>query len=260
MTSVRGAADSNKSAVDAAVTPSANCLVLRRADLNQPLDYLPVWDAMRRFTEFRTPQTPDEIWLLSHKPVFTQGQAGKPEHVLNPGDIPVVQIDRGGQVTYHGPGQLIVYLMIDVRRSELGVRELVERIEQSVIDVLNTYGIVAVNQRKAPGVYVNDAKIAALGLRIRRGCSYHGLSFNIAMDLSPFGRINPCGHQGLEVAQLSELLLSAPDAITLMNQAGQRLTDALAIGLDYPAPRTTTLTARDLESDSVRASSSEVHR
>ncbi len=235
------AALGNKTVADSVVTPYSDTVVLRCADLSQPLDYQPVWDAMRCFTDSRTQETPDEIWLLTHKPVFTQGQAGKPEHVLNPGDIPVIQIDRGGQVTYHGPGQLIAYLMIDVRRSGLGVRELVERIERSVIDVLDMYGIAAVNQRKAPGVYVNDAKIAALGLRIRHGCSYHGLSLNIGMDLSPFARINPCGYQGMEVTQLSELLTSASDATTLMNQTAQRLADVLTATLGYSEQRRATI-------------------
>lgn len=200
-----------------------------------PLDYVPVWERMREFTANRDAATPDELWLLSHKPVFTQGQAGKPEHLLLPGDIPVVQIDRGGQVTYHGPGQLVVYLLLDVRRSALGVRELVEQIENSVIDVLAGFGIHGESQRKAPGVYVNGAKIAALGLRIRQGCSYHGLSFNIDMDLSPFRRINPCGYAGLEVAQLRDLVDWSGTRESLMSEAAQRLTQALSQRLGYPA-------------------------
>ena len=198
-----------------------------------PLDYMPVWDAMREFTAARTPATPDELWLLPHAPVFTQGQAGKPEHLLQTGDIPVVQIDRGGQVTYHGPGQLVVYLLLDVRRSGLGVRELVERIEQSVIDLLAARGIAAEAQRKAPGVYVNGAKIAALGLRIRQGCSYHGLSFNIDMDLGPFGRINPCGYQGMRVTQLRDELPQGSSHAGLLEHTAEALVTTLASRLGY---------------------------
>lgn len=199
------------------------------------LDYVPIWESMRNFTAARTEQTPDEIWLLSHKPVFTQGQAGKAEHLLLPGDIPVVQIDRGGQVTYHGPGQLVVYLMVDVRRSAIGVRELVEQLELSVIDVLAGFGVQAQSLRKAPGVYVNGAKIAALGLRIRQGCSYHGLSFNIDMDLSPFARINPCGYAGLEVTQLRDQISTPLERAALMTEAAQRLVQVLHKRLGYSA-------------------------
>lgn len=199
----------------------------------QALDYEPVWDAMRSFTEQRDTYSDDELWLLNHQPVFTQGQAGKPEHILLPGDIPVVQIDRGGQVTYHGPGQLLAYLLIDVRRTGIGVRELVEQIEQSVIDVLATYGVSAQSQRKAPGVYVNGAKIAALGLRVRKGCSYHGLSFNIDMDLAPFARINPCGYEGLAVTQLRDHVSEPVDAQALMSEAAQRLGKTLVHRLGY---------------------------
>ncbi len=201
---------------------------IRSKDLTwEPQDYMPVWEAMRHFTETRTDSTPDELWLLNHAPVFTQGQAGKPEHILLPGEIPIVQIDRGGQVTYHGPGQLVAYLMIDVRRSGIGVRDLVERIEQSVIDVLAEYGVEGESQRNAPGVYVKGAKIAALGLRIRQGCSYHGLSFNIDMDMRPFARINPCGYAGLRVTQLHDLLEAPPPREALMTDAARRLVDAL---------------------------------
>jgi len=188
---------------------------------------------MRSFTAARTEHTPDECWLLTHKPVFTQGQAGKPEHVLLPGDIPVVQIDRGGQVTYHGPGQLVAYIMVDVRRSAIGVRELVEQLELSVIDVLAGYAVHAESQRKAPGVYVNGAKIAALGLRIRQGCSYHGLSFNIDMDLAPFARINPCGYAGLAVTQLRDQIRSPLDRDALITDAAQRLLEVLHKRLGY---------------------------
>jgi len=198
-----------------------------------PLDYVPVWDAMRAFTAARTSETPDELWLLSHAPVFTQGQAGKPEHLLQTADIPVVQIDRGGQVTYHGPGQLVVYLLMDVRRAGLGARELVERMEQSVIDVLAALGIAGEPQRKAPGVYVNGAKIAALGLRIRQGCSYHGLSFNIDMDLAPFARINPCGYEGMPVTQLRDLLPAGSARDALLERTADALTKALARRLGF---------------------------
>ena len=167
--------------------------------------YEPVWHAMQAFTDARGPDTVDELWLVEHDPVFTLGQAGRWEHVLMPGDIPVVPVDRGGQVTYHGPGQIVAYPLLDLRRLHVGVRELVHRIEQSVIDTLAHWDIAAQRREGAPGVYVGDAKIAALGLRIRRGCSFHGLAFNVAMDLEPFSRINPCGYQGLRVTQVIEL-------------------------------------------------------
>lgn len=167
--------------------------------------YVPVWQAMQAFTASREADTPDELWLLQHEPVFTLGQAGKWEHVLLPGDIPVVAVDRGGQVTYHGPGQIVAYPLLDLRRLRLGVRELVCRIEQAVIDTLAEWNVVAVRRAGAPGVYVGEAKIAALGLRVRRGCTLHGLAFNIDMDLEPFRRINPCGYQGLAVTQLADL-------------------------------------------------------
>lgn len=166
--------------------------------------YEPVWQAMRRFTDERGPQTADEIWLVQHPAVFTQGQAGKAEHLLLPGDIPVVQVDRGGQVTYHGPGQLVAYLLLDVRRLGFGVRDLVSRIERSLIDLLASYGVEAAAKADAPGVYVDGAKIASLGLRIRNGCSFHGLALNVDMDLAPFQRINPCGYAGLAMTQLRD--------------------------------------------------------
>lgn len=169
------------------------------------LPYQPTWQAMQRFTNERGPDTPDEIWLLEHQPVFTQGQAGKAEHVLLPGDIPVVQVDRGGQVTFHGPGQLVAYLLLDVRRSGLGVRELVSRMEASLVDLLAGYGVEAYAKPDAPGVYVGAAKIASLGLRIRNGRSFHGLALNVDMDLEPFRRINPCGYAGLAMTQLRDL-------------------------------------------------------
>jgi lipoyl(octanoyl) transferase len=168
-------------------------------------EYTPVWRDMQVFTTGRSCDTLDEVWLLEHRPVFTLGMNGKPEHLLAPGDIPVVAIDRGGQVTYHGPGQLVAYLMLDLRRLGIGVRRLVEILEQSLIDWLAARGVVAYARRDAPGVYVDGAKIAALGLRVRGGCSYHGISFNVDMDLEPFSRINPCGYRGLAVTQLRDL-------------------------------------------------------
>lgn len=183
-------------------------LIIRQLGLT---DYEPVWRAMQDFTSSRGANAADELWILSHKPVFTQGQAGKAEHLLAPGDIPVVQIDRGGQVTYHGPGQLVVYLLIDVRRAGIGVRELVSLIETAVIEALSSVKIDAGLKAGAPGVYVGEAKIAQLGLRIRRGCSYHGMSLNVAMDMEPFGRINPCGYQGLAVTQVKDLVPGTPE-------------------------------------------------
>ncbi|MCI4568202.1 lipoyl(octanoyl) transferase LipB [Lysobacter sp. CFH 32150] len=167
--------------------------------------YEPVWRAMQRFTDARNEATPDELWLVEHDPVFTLGQAGKPEHVLMPGDIPVIHVDRGGQVTYHGPGQIVAYPLLDLKRLKVGVREYVERIEQAVIDTLADWNIAAARREGAPGVYVNGAKVAALGIRVRRGCTFHGLAFNIAMDLEPFQRINPCGYQGLAVTSMLDL-------------------------------------------------------
>ena len=167
--------------------------------------YMPVFQAMQTFTAQRTPDTSDELWLTEHDPVFTQGQAGRAEHLLAPGDIEVVQSDRGGQVTYHGPGQLIVYLMIDIRRAGITPRGLVTAIEGSIVDLLASYGVEAANRADAPGVYVDGAKVASLGLRIRRGCSYHGLALNVQMNLEPFGRINPCGLIDLKVTQLADL-------------------------------------------------------
>jgi len=190
--------------------------------------YEEVVAAMHAFTAGRSADTVDELWLLQHERVFTQGQAGKPEHLLAPGDIPVVQSDRGGQVTYHGPGQLIVYFMLDVRR-ECGVRELVDLIEQSLLTVLAGFGIEGQLRKSAPGVYVDNNKIAALGLRIRRGCSLHGLSFNIDMNLEPFSRINPCGYAGLQTTQLRDLLPAAGS--DLFAEAEQRLLGVLLAAL-----------------------------
>lgn len=187
-------------------------------------DYAPVSAAMHAFTQQRTDDTADELWLLQHRPVFTQGQAGKAEHILDPHHIPVVQSDRGGQVTYHGPGQLVVYFLLDVRRRGLGARTLVDLIEASLLEVLAGFGIEGQLRKGAPGIYVEDRKIAALGLRIRRGCSLHGLSFNIDMDLEPFAWINPCGYAGLQSTQLRDLLPPQPD---LLGTAQQALTAAL---------------------------------
>jgi len=179
---------------------SANTLLVRQ--LGQR-DWQPISDAMHHFTDQRDSVSADEIWLVEHPPVFTQGQAGKAEHLLMPGDIPVVQSDRGGQVTYHGPGQQVMYVLIDVKRRKMGVRELVTALEDTVIATLADYGISARARADAPGVYVGDDKICSLGLRIRKGCSFHGLALNIAMDLAPFLRINPCGYAGMQMTQLS---------------------------------------------------------
>ncbi len=169
-------------------------------------DYLPTLEAMREFTDLRGPDTSDALWLLEHPPVFTLGQAGREEHLLDPGPIPVIKVDRGGQVTYHGPGQLVVYVLLDLRRAGLGIKRLVGLLEQAVIDLLATLEVTAQRRADAPGVYVEGAKVAALGLRIRNGCSYHGLALNVDMDLDPFGRINPCGYPGLAVTRLSDLV------------------------------------------------------
>ncbi|HHB92013.1 MAG TPA: lipoyl(octanoyl) transferase LipB [Thioploca sp.] len=169
------------------------------------VDYLPIHQSMQQFTDTRNPDTPDELWVLQHNPIYTLGQASKPEHLLNPGNIPVYQSDRGGQVTYHGPGQLIVYVLMDIKRANLGVKKLVHNLEQAVINYLTFLNINSNRRVKAPGIYVNNKKIASLGLRIRRGYSYHGLSLNINMDLQPFQGINTCGYVGLEVTQLADL-------------------------------------------------------
>ena len=191
-------------------------------------DYVPVWRAMQRFTDTRGADTPDELWTLEHPPVFTLGQAGRREHLLAPGDVPVIAVDRGGQVTYHGPGQAVLYVLVDLRRAGLGVKRLVNLLEQSVVDLLATRGIAARSRCDAPGVYVEERKIAALGLRVRRGCSFHGLSLNVAMDLSPFARINPCGHAGLEVIQLRDLGVEARPS-----QIAHELSGKVAAALGY---------------------------
>lgn len=188
------------------------------------VDYQPTFEAMKRFTAERTVDTEDELWLLQHPPVFTQGISGKAEHLLAPGDIPVVQIDRGGQVTYHGPGQWVVYVLFDLKRSKKGVRELVTVIEQAVVDLLADYGIAAAPDASAPGVYVDGDKIASLGLKVSRGRSYHGVALNVDMDLEPFDRINPCGYSGLKVTSLAQQIgPTKPDMATV----GCQLLDCL---------------------------------
>lgn len=200
-------------------------------------DYVPVWRAMQRYTEERDDQSPDEIWLLEHPPVFTQGQAGRQEHILAPGTIPVVQVDRGGQVTYHGPGQLVGYLLIDINRLDLGVRAFVDVIEQALVGLLAGYGVEAAPRADAPGVYVGADKIASLGLRVRRGRSFHGLALNVNMDLEPFQRINPCGFAGLHMTQLREFVAGVE-----VDEVRAPLQERLVAGLGYtrviqaPAP------------------------
>jgi lipoyl(octanoyl) transferase len=187
------------------------------------VEYEPTWRAMQDFTAQRTADTPDEIWLVEHPPVYTQGQAGKPEHLIAETAIAVLPIDRGGQITYHGPGQAVAYVLVDLRRRGYGIRELVMRMEQAVIDLLADQGVRAGRLAGAPGVYVDGAKIAALGLRVKQGCTYHGLAFNIDMDLAPFAAINPCGYEGMRVTQCRDL------GVTLSTlQAGRMLGQALA--------------------------------
>lgn len=201
------------------------------------LPYEPTWQRMQSFTNERGEDVVDEIWSLQHEPVFTQGQAGKEEHLLNTGDIPVVQVDRGGQVTYHGPGQAIIYLMLNLKRKKLGVRELVSIMEEAVVDTLNEFKIDAYPKPDAPGVYVEGSKIASLGLRVRRGCSFHGLALNLAMDLEPFLRINPCGYAGMEMTQLGMLVEDLDQA-----DATQHLLNHLISKLGYAeVTRKTTL-------------------
>lgn len=200
---------------------------LRVRDLGlQP--YLPVWQAMQSFTDQRDEQTADEIWFVQHEPVFTQGQAGKAEHLLNPGTIPVIQADRGGQVTYHGPGQLVVYLLLNLRRRKLGVRDVVTLMEDAVVNLLAGQGIQAQARPDAPGVYVADAKIASLGLRVRRGCSFHGLALNVDMDMTPFLSINPCGYAGMRMTQVR----NEGSALTL-NTCAKVLLDYLVNKIGY---------------------------
>lgn len=177
-------------------------------------EYMPIWQKMQHFTDTRDQNNIDEIWLTEHSPVFTQGQAGKAEHLLAPGDIPVVPVDRGGQVTYHGPGQLMMYILLDIRRRKLGVRHLVTALEECIVLTLRDFAIIAYAKKDAPGVYVGDQKICSVGLRIRKGCSFHGLAFNVDMDLSPFQRINPCGYAGLEMTDSARL-----DGVDSISQA-----------------------------------------
>lgn len=190
-------------------------------------DYVDSWTAMKMFTDQRSADTADELWLTEHPPVFTQGLNGKAEHLLNPGEIPVIQIDRGGQVTYHGPGQLLLYCLLDLKRLGLGVKSLVSILERSVIELLHSYDIEATTRSTAPGVYVENAKIAALGLRIRKGCCYHGLSLNVDMDLEPFNRINPCGYEGLAVTQMADLSASVEQ-----DKIGRQLAEILIRNFD----------------------------
>lgn len=201
--------------------PAASMRTARIRDLGRT-EYVPVWRDMQQFTNERDASTPDELWFTEHEPVFTLGVNAAREHLLAPGDIPVVQIDRGGQVTYHGPGQLLVYPLVDIRRAGLGVRELVTALEQSVVDLAAVYGIEAATRADAPGVYVGGRKLASVGLRIRRGASFHGMALNVAMDLEPFSRINPCGFSGLEVVDLARL--GVP---TNLRQTRDRLTPHL---------------------------------
>lgn len=208
------------------VTDISSSLVIRSLGANQP--YEPVWQSMQNFTRERDENALDEIWLLEHEPVFTLGRNGKREHILAAGDIPIVPIDRGGQVTYHGKGQLVAYLLLNIRRKGIGIRELVEQIENSIIHVLAQHNIEAQGDRNAPGVYVQDKKIAALGLRVSRGCTYHGLSFNINMDLAPFQRINPCGYEGLEVTQCYDLGIQ-----DTLPEVAKQLCERLAQQLNY---------------------------
>jgi len=206
-------------------TSRASLAVLKRLGA---AEYLPTYEAMKRFTAVRGPQTPDQLWLLEHPPVYTVGQAGRDAHLPRGAtDIPVVRVDRGGQITYHGPGQAIVYVLVDLRRRGLTVSALVRRIEQAVIDALAAHGIEAVRRAGAPGVYVGPAKIAALGLRVRGGCSYHGVALNVDMDLAPFACIDPCGYPGLAVTQLADLGVRLSAA-----EAAEALADALAAMLD----------------------------
>jgi lipoyl(octanoyl) transferase len=195
-------------------------LIVRQLGL-QP--YLPIWQAMQDFTDDRDAETADEIWLVEHQAVFTQGQAGKEEHILMPGDIPVVKVDRGGQVTYHGPGQQMMYVLLNLKRNKLGVRNLVTALEECVVNTLQEYAINAYPKADAPGVYVDAKKVCSIGLRIRKGCSFHGLALNVNMDLSPFQRINPCGYAGLEMIDCAQL-----DGPNTLAEAGTKLTDHLS--------------------------------
>ena len=204
---------------------SSDTLIIKKLGL-QP--YLPVWQAMQEFSVQRNSETNDEIWLLEHQPVFTLGRNGKAEHLLKHSDIPLINIDRGGQITYHGPGQLIVYLLIDIKRRSLGVRKLITLIEQSIIETLADYQLNAYAKKEAPGVYIEEAKIAAVGLRIKKGCSFHGLSLNVAMDLIPFKTINPCGYKDLQIIQLTDFIEDVQ-----LSQVQEKLLSYLAKSMGY---------------------------
>ena len=210
------------------IASDANGVIVRQLG-RQP--YEPIFEAMKRFTDERDQNTQDEIWLVEHDAVFTQGQAGKAEHILMPGDIPVVQVDRGGQVTYHGPGQQVIYLMLNIKRRKLGVRHLVTAMEEAVVGLLGKYGVNAYPKPDAPGVYVDEKKVCSLGLRIRNGCSFHGLALNVNMDLSPFQRINPCGYAGMEMIDTARL-----NGPTTLETAGNELTHLLLEALSIAQP------------------------
>ncbi|NRB37581.1 MAG: lipoyl(octanoyl) transferase LipB [Pseudomonadales bacterium] len=195
--------------------------------------YLPIWQAMKDFTDTRDENTLDECWLVEHEPVFTQGQAGKSEHILQHNNIPVVQCDRGGQVTYHGPGQAMLYCLVDIKRKKIGVRDFVTIMEQAVISLLSDLGIEAGLKEGAPGVYVKGAKISALGLRVRRGATYHGLALNVDMDLSPFLQINPCGYEGMVVTDIKTLLTEKKQAVPTMAEINQQLLEKFSVLLHY---------------------------
>ena len=214
----------------------ADRLLVRRLGLS---DYEPVWRGMQAYTDRRDADSGDELWLVQHPPVFTQGQAGKAEHLLAPGDIPVIQVDRGGQVTYHGPGQIVAYPLIDIRRKNIGVRDFVHRIEEAIIRTLAHYEVPGERIEGAPGIYVNGDKIASLGLRVRRGCTFHGLAFNVDMDLEPFQRINPCGFAGLRVTQLAAFADAA------LEEVENRLLDNLVQQLEYSQIMTADSQAND---------------
>ncbi len=210
------------------IASDANGVIVRQLG-RQP--YEPIFEAMKRFTDERDQNTQDEIWLVEHDAVFTQGQAGKAEHILMPGDIPVVQVDRGGQVTYHGPGQQVIYLLLNIKRRKLGVRHLVTAMEEAVVGLLEKYGVTAYPKPDAPGVYVDEKKVCSLGLRIRNGCSFHGLALNVNMDLSPFQRINPCGYAGMEMIDTARL-----NGPTALETAGNELTHLLLEALSIAQP------------------------
>ncbi|ROQ21021.1 lipoyl(octanoyl) transferase [Marinimicrobium koreense] len=216
-----------------AVAPHS--LTLQVSDLGRR-PYDAVWQAMRAFTDERDAETQDQLWLVEHPPVFTQGQAGKPEHLLLPGDIPVVQTDRGGQVTYHGPGQLVAYPLLDLRRLGMGVRDLVTALEETLVGLLASYGVEAYPRPDAPGVYIAGDKVASLGLRVRRGCSFHGLALNVAMDLEPFRRINPCGYQGLQMTQLADQLTRAPDMAEVKDRLVGHFVQKIGYSCTMPGP------------------------